>query len=93
MFQPILDCESDKCYVIDSSGYIVVSTDIAEVGTFFGALPTGSGVMYSFLNDHIFDHVEVFNYQALCPVDILKDTNSGWSLSTVLFVLKYLKTI
>ncbi|CAB3256391.1 unnamed protein product [Arctia plantaginis] len=75
-------CNSTKfeCYVIDSSGYIVLSKDKNLVGQFFGRVH--NHVLQSFLDTGIFDHVEVFNYQALCPVSILVKKNSSWSLKT-----------
>lgn len=76
---------SDKysCYIIDSSGYIVLSMDISQVGQFFGAVDFGARIMQSFIDKNIFEHVEVFNYQALCPLSTIKETSSSWSLITV----------
>lgn len=76
-------CNSTKyeCYVIDSSGYIVLAKDKHLVGQFFGRVH--KHVLQSFLDTGIFDHVEVFNYQALCPVSILVKKNNSWSLKTV----------
>ncbi|XP_075975243.1 ca[2+] channel Muscle-specific alpha2/delta subunit isoform X2 [Anticarsia gemmatalis] len=75
-----LTCHSNKydCYVIDSSGYIVLSRNKEEVGQFFGRQQ--KYVLQSFLDTGIFDHVEVFNYQALCPVSVLPEKSHSWSL-------------
>ncbi|XP_028034568.1 voltage-dependent calcium channel subunit alpha-2/delta-4-like isoform X1 [Bombyx mandarina] len=70
--------EDYDCYLIDSSGYIVLSKDKEEVGQFFGIV--NKYVLQSFLDQNIFQHVEVFDYQALCPIDILPEKNNSWSL-------------
>lgn len=79
-----LSCDGMKyeCYVIDSSGYIVLSMAIEEVGQFFGMVQPY--VLQSFIDKKIFEHVEVFNYQALCPLSILKNAASNsWLLDAV----------
>ncbi|GBP42128.1 hypothetical protein EVAR_21132_1 [Eumeta japonica] len=77
------------CYIIDSSGYVVLSGQISDVGTFFGVLEPG--VMQSFLDKDIFTNVTVFNYQALCSTKSLKKkSNSSWSLATPFSAFKSL---
>lgn len=75
-------CNSSKyeCYIVDSSGYIVLSKDKEQVGQFFGKIQ--KYVLQSFLDIGIFDHVEVFNYQALCPISAVakKIHNRSWPL-------------
>ncbi|XP_041974818.1 voltage-dependent calcium channel subunit alpha-2/delta-3 isoform X2 [Aricia agestis] len=71
---------SYDCFLIDSSGYIVVGVQQPQVGQFFGVFYPG--VLQSFIDKKIFDHVEVFNYQALCPVSILPELNSAFTLDT-----------
>ncbi|XP_013197195.2 voltage-dependent calcium channel subunit alpha-2/delta-4 isoform X2 [Amyelois transitella] len=84
--EPEFTCEGKRyhCYVIDSSGYIVMSKEIEEVGQFFGALDMNTKlVMQSFLEKQVFEHVDVYNYQALCPHSSLKKTTGdAWSLVT-----------
>ncbi|XP_028158814.1 voltage-dependent calcium channel subunit alpha-2/delta-4 isoform X1 [Ostrinia nubilalis] len=78
------------CYVIDSSGYVVMSRDKEDIGTFFGALvhkelgtSNAHYVLASFLKKNVYDHVEVFNYQALCPYKELQaQGNSAWQFLT-----------
>ncbi|CAH0592660.1 unnamed protein product [Chrysodeixis includens] len=75
-------CNSDKydCYVIDSSGYIVLAKEKEKVGQFFGT--EQKYVLQSFLDLGIYDHVEVFNYQALCPLSVLIKKSDSWTLRT-----------
>lgn len=77
--------------MIDSSGYIVVTMEHqkqkqAKVGDFFGAIQRE--VMQKFIDNKIFDHVEVFNYQALCPLSMIKEPNCALSLNTVQHLIK-----
>lgn len=79
-----MKCDGDEydCYIVDSSGYIVLSMKKSEVGQFFGSV--NEHVLQSFLDKNIFDHVEVFNYQALCHYFTVKqDPNRSFSLLTV----------
>ncbi|XP_037968616.2 voltage-dependent calcium channel subunit alpha-2/delta-3 isoform X1 [Plutella xylostella] len=78
-----LSCDGKvyDCYIVDSSGYIVLSLEKAEVGQFFGVVQPY--VMQSFLDTGVFEHVEVFNYQALCPVSTLsKEPSHAWSMTS-----------
>lgn len=79
---PTCDRGSDKyeCYVIDSSGYIVLAKDKELVGQFFGTVQ--KHVMQTFIEMSIYEHVEVFNYQALCPLSVLMKKSSAWTLRT-----------
>ncbi|XP_045449056.1 voltage-dependent calcium channel subunit alpha-2/delta-3 [Melitaea cinxia] len=80
-----LNCEEDgdyRCYVIDSSGYVVLSIDKSDVGKFFGVIEDLSGVLQSLIDKKIFDHVEVFNYQALCLTSTLQQTDGAFSFDT-----------
>ncbi|XP_073958032.1 ca[2+] channel Muscle-specific alpha2/delta subunit [Choristoneura fumiferana] len=80
-----------ECYVIDSSGYIVLSMAMEEVGQFFGMVQPY--VLKSFIEKKIFEHVEVFNYQALCPLSILKQSaNDSWLLDTPWSLIKWFLT-
>ncbi|XP_023935814.1 voltage-dependent calcium channel subunit alpha-2/delta-3 [Bicyclus anynana] len=90
-----LKCDEDSnydCYVIDSSGYVVMSKDSKDVGQFFGSVGTGKHtqqVMQSFVEKNVFEYTEVFNYQALCPDSIreVSDANCGFSVDTPLRVV------
>ncbi|CAG9796424.1 unnamed protein product [Diatraea saccharalis] len=79
-------CEDHRynCYVVDSSGYVVMSKEKEEIGKFFGVVGEHTGyVLSSFLDKKVFDHVEVFNYQALCKNERLQVSPSrAWSMLT-----------
>ncbi|XP_026759265.2 voltage-dependent calcium channel subunit alpha-2/delta-4 [Galleria mellonella] len=78
-------CNGDNydCYVIDSSGYVVLSRQKEQIGQFFGVIDSNTRhVLQSFIDKSIFEHVEVFNYQALCPYYMLKQPNSAWTVAT-----------
>ncbi|CAH0695393.1 unnamed protein product [Spodoptera exigua] len=79
---PTCDPNSEKydCYVIDSSGYIVLAKEKEIIGQFFGTVQ--KHVLQSFLELGIYDHVEVFNYQALCPLSALIKKSNSWTLRT-----------
>ncbi|XP_063616481.1 voltage-dependent calcium channel subunit alpha-2/delta-3-like [Cydia splendana] len=87
-----LSCDGidHDCYVIDSSGYVVLSNNSDEVGQFFGEIHPL--VLQSFIDKQIFEHVEVFNYQALCPNSILPKPSSSWGLITPFTLLKWILT-
>ncbi|CAG4977830.1 unnamed protein product [Parnassius apollo] len=73
--------ETYDCYIIDSSGYIVLARDKFDVGKFFGAVHPH--IIQSFIDKNIYEHVEVFNYQALCPVSVLPNVESNaWIFNT-----------
>ncbi|XP_045495247.1 voltage-dependent calcium channel subunit alpha-2/delta-3 [Colias croceus] len=90
-----LACDKDgnyDCYLIDSSGYIVVLVEETDskhnVGDFFGLV--NPYVLQSFIDKNIFEYVEVFNYQALCPLSVLSVQNSAWSFDSVFGVMSNL---
>lgn len=56
--------------------------DKSEVGQFFGIIDDLSGVLQSLIDKNIFDNVEVFNYQALCPPNP-NEKSSAFSIDTV----------
>ncbi|XP_034830585.1 voltage-dependent calcium channel subunit alpha-2/delta-3 [Maniola hyperantus] len=73
------------CYVIDSSGYVVMSRESTDVGKFFGSVGSGKHtqqVMQSFVDKKVFEYTEVFNYQALCPDSLLPEPNCAFSIDT-----------
>lgn len=77
-------CASDniKCIVIDNNGYIVLSKDSEEVGTFFGE---GYGAILEILLErNIFQNTTIYDFQAMCKNE--KDesqTSDAESLLTV----------
>lgn len=91
IFQGELKCNEYSnydCYVIDSSGYVVMSRDSADVGQFFGSVGPGKHaqqVMQAFVDKNVFEYTEVFNYQALCPNSILDESqeNCAYFIETV----------
>nr|CAI5832359.1 unnamed protein product [Callosobruchus analis] len=69
------------CYIIDASGYIIVSDDRNYTGRFFGEVE--GDIMESMLDEGIFKQVTVFDYQALCKKD-KPETSRGVTLLTPL---------
>lgn len=54
-----------SCYVLDSSGYVVLSySALDETGRFFGEVQPD--VMDSLLNRTYFEKVTIYDFQALC---------------------------
>lgn len=53
------------------------------MGKFFGVIEDLSGVLQSLIDKKIFDHVEVFNYQALCLTSTLQETDGAFTFDTV----------
>ncbi|XP_049879947.1 voltage-dependent calcium channel subunit alpha-2/delta-4 isoform X2 [Pectinophora gossypiella] len=73
------------CFLVDSSGYVVLSYPLntSQVGQFFGVINHDTQLVLQYLIDMtVYQHVELFNYQALCPISILQHQNSGWSLTS-----------
>lgn len=86
LFQDFKCGDKYDCYVVDSSGYVVLSAplNVNQVGQFFGTINLENQLILKyFLEESIFDHVEVFNYQALCPLSILKPPSGAWRFDTV----------
>ncbi|KAK9685704.1 Neuronal voltage-dependent calcium channel alpha 2acd [Popillia japonica] len=76
------------CYIIDSSGYILVSHDDIDTGTFFGKME--GCVFESMLELNIFDRVPVYDYQSLCYRMVLRVTkadkcNFSWNGMSCIF--------
>lgn len=59
-------CTSDTtdCYVIDGNGYIVVSENRYDTGTFFGVKE--GAIMEDMTAKKIFRKIPMFDYQAIC---------------------------
>ncbi|KAJ8953279.1 hypothetical protein NQ318_015861 [Aromia moschata] len=76
------------CYIIDSSGYIIVSVDNQnDTGKFFGEVE--GDILDSMLQHNLYKRVTVYDYQALCK----KDEEAGSAGSVVLTPLAYIKTV
>lgn len=60
-----LTCNNSlSCYVLDNSGYIVISYDNNDTGKFFGEVQPD--VINTMLKEEIFMKVTVYDFQALC---------------------------
>ncbi|KAJ8926857.1 hypothetical protein NQ314_020708, partial [Rhamnusium bicolor] len=53
-----------SCYVVDNSGYIIVSDREEDTGRFFGEVE--GDILESMLVEKIFKKVTIYDYQALC---------------------------
>lgn len=78
------------CYVIDSSGYILVADNQEDTGRFFGEIE--GDIMDTMLAEKIFKKITVYDYQALCKRQ--KEDINGTSAGTPMFtVMKQSMTI
>ncbi|KAL9929271.1 ca[2+] channel Muscle-specific alpha2/delta subunit [Glossina fuscipes fuscipes] len=70
----IKTCDSDEneCYVIDNNAYIMLARNVNHTGKFFGEYQ--GDVMLAMVEKEIFQSIEVYDYQALCPTG--SDQNS-----------------
>lgn len=77
-----MTCESDEydCYVIDSSGYVIISELFNDTGKFFGVVE--GAIMEAMVNAEIFHKVSVFDLQGVCFKEVLL-SSPGNILSTV----------
>lgn len=64
-------CESDEqdCYVIDSSGYVIISESFNDTGKFFGEVE--GAIMEAMVNAEIFHKVSVFDLQGVCFKEVM----------------------
>lgn len=53
-----------SCYILDHSGYIVVSESMNQTGIFFGVIE--GAVMKTMVEKGIYEEVEMYDFQALC---------------------------
>lgn len=60
-------CDSDEneCYVIDNNAYIILSRNVNHTGKFFGEYQ--GDVMLAMVEKGIFQTIDIYDYQALCP--------------------------
>lgn len=59
-------CASDNldCYVLDNSGFVIISEDSEHTGKFFGQID--GTIMDSLVQDRIYKRVTVNDYQGVC---------------------------
>ncbi|MBN3315448.1 CA2D3 protein, partial [Atractosteus spatula] len=60
------DNENINCYLIDNNGFILVSEDYSQTGTFFGEVE--GAVMNKLLIMGSFKRVTLYDYQAICKI-------------------------
>ncbi|XP_055604130.1 uncharacterized protein LOC129752368 [Uranotaenia lowii] len=53
-----------QCYVIDNNGFVVISEQLDETGSFFGEVKPA--FMQRLIDDGIFKNVTIYDYQAVC---------------------------
>lgn len=66
-FKEIVKCVDLECYLIDHSGYIIVSNGENHTGKFFGEVE--GEVMHSMIMKNIYINLTIRDYQALCNAD------------------------
>lgn len=72
--------DSLDCYVVDSSGYIIVSEDNKNTGLFFGQIE--GDILDSMLRIGLFKQATMYDYQAFCK----KFNINGTSAASTIFV-------
>ncbi|KAH1023063.1 hypothetical protein HUJ04_012343 [Dendroctonus ponderosae] len=77
--------ENLVCYVVDSSGYVIVS-EKNETGQFFGEIE--GDILESMLNEGVFAMKTLYDYQALCSWDDV-ESSSGNKLNTPISIASY----
>lgn len=60
-------CNSMSCYIVDSSGYILVAMEENLQGRFFGEIE--GDIMESMIKEKIFNQVDLYDYQAICELE------------------------
>lgn len=74
------NCELE-CFVLDDSGYVVLSNDLGDVGKFFGEVR--GNAMRKMVLDNVYQEVKIYDYQSICFIN--KDSAS---LATRLVAVK-----
>ena len=77
--------ESMHCFVIDSSGFILISGDDHHTGKFLGEVD--STVLVELVNMSVLEKVKMFDYQAICEEAPDKEGSPGNSLLTPLHLV------
>ncbi|XP_015203820.1 voltage-dependent calcium channel subunit alpha-2/delta-3 isoform X2 [Lepisosteus oculatus] len=87
------DNENINCYLIDNNGFILVSEDYSQTGTFFGEVE--GAVMNKLLIMGSFKRVTLYDYQAICKI-FAESSDSSNSLLDPYFaffgVIKWIMT-
>lgn len=73
------NCELE-CFVLDDSGYVVVSNELADIGKFFGEIRGSS--MRKMVHDNIYKEVRIYDYQSICFIN-RDSANLGTRLAAV----------
>jgi len=56
--------EAIECYVLDNNGFVVISEDPLNTGTFFGEI---DGTILTSLEEyHVYNKIKIYDYQAIC---------------------------
>ncbi|XP_029902292.1 voltage-dependent calcium channel subunit alpha-2/delta-4-like [Myripristis murdjan] len=65
-----LRCDSFDiaCYVIDNNGFIIISKERSDAGRFFGEVD--GSVMTTLIRMGMFKRVSLFDYQAMCKINL-----------------------
>ncbi|KAK9874141.1 hypothetical protein WA026_002496 [Henosepilachna vigintioctopunctata] len=60
-------CDSKElhCLMLDDNGYVIVSNNVQETGSFFGKIRRD--IMKDLLKENIYKATRMFDYQGLCP--------------------------
>ncbi|KAM3588211.1 uncharacterized protein V6R79_023997 [Siganus canaliculatus] len=56
------------CYVVDNNGFIIISRERSHAGRFFGEVD--GGVMSTLIRMGMFKRVSLFDYQAMCKMNL-----------------------
>ncbi|GCC21875.1 hypothetical protein chiPu_0000257 [Chiloscyllium punctatum] len=74
-----INCDDEiiNCYLIDNNGFILVSENYDETGTFFGEVE--GAVMNKLLNMGSFKRITLYDYQAMCRATV-DNSDSAHSL-------------
>lgn len=77
-----LTCASDdrECYLLDDSGYVVVSKHHEQTGRFFGDVD--GTVLRAMLQHRVYKKITMFDYQAVC-LDVISTGSAAWTVMTV----------
>lgn len=81
------DGENLICYVVDSSGYILVSADDSSTGEFFGKIE--GDIFDTMVKENVFVKKTLFDYQAMCEHP---DPENTTSTSNVIYTPLYYAT-
>jgi len=79
--------EAIECYVLDNNGFVVISEDPLNTGTFFGEI---DGTILNSLEEYqVFNKIKIYDYQAIC----LEREDDGSPASGLLTPFRLLATM